>query len=320
MDAIIFAPNSAIDSYYELDGFSTGQVQVAKHAFHTAGGKGFNMARALKNIGGMPFCLGLVGGEAGRFIEMDLVKENIPCDLIWGSEESRRCVSLFIPGEADTTVILERGAEVEPTLAGALTRVSLAHARQAPFFVLTGSLPNGFLVDFYANLVSLLKPFPVKVCLDASGEALKLAAEAGPALIKVNSKEFEQTFLAEGEHFSISIGQSIFINLQEKGLEVLIVTNGADGAYVFLPEGVTYQVRTQVDRLVSTAGSGDTFLAGLIYSLNRGSGYKEAFAFASAAAAANTQELGCGILQPAVIPHFLAQTTLDVVSIRERQS
>lgn len=311
-DAIILAPNSAIDSYYELDQFTFGQVQIAKNAFHAAGGKGINLARALKNIGGTPFCLGLIGGETGRYIKMDLAKEHIEGELTWTHEESRRCVTLLIPGFQDTTGILERGGEIDPDISKVLVETSLKNANLAPFFVLTGSLPLCFPSDFYANLISLLKPFPVKVCLDTSGEALRLAAEVGPAIIKINRREFEQAFLNPGERFSLSTGNAVFQNIQDRGLELLIVTDGSNGAFIFHQPGV-YHVKTQVDKLISTAGSGDTFLAAIIYMLNRGGGIEEAIAFASAAAAANMQELGCGVLQTSQIPKFLALTSIEMI-------
>ncbi len=311
-DIVIVSPNGALDSYYILPDLQPASVNRATHVFHTAGGKGNNTARAAHRLGGRVLSIGIVGGDSGRFIERELMREGISCDLIWADIETRRCSTLFVEGRRDTTVILEAGQAVDQRAREALTQRILDCGQEAPFVVMTGSLPAGFPADYYARLVEALSTTRARVCIDSTDEALRLAAQAGPFLIKVNRAEFCLAFGKPGLSFNRSFVEEVYTDLAERGLEVLIVTDGAHGAYVLAPGQVAFQVTTQVDSWESTAGAGDTFMAGVLLALSRGEGMESAAKYASAAASANLQQIGCGFFDVSQVGHFL-----ELTSIRE---
>jgi hypothetical protein len=76
---------------------------------------------------------------------MDLA-EGIPSDLTWSEDESAAALPVLPWGG-----LMHPKGEVDPVLTQALYEACLRHVHEAPFFVLTGSLPNGFPVDFYAD-------------------------------------------------------------------------------------------------------------------------------------------------------------------------
>jgi tagatose 6-phosphate kinase len=311
-DIVIASPNMAIDSYYVLEDFEPAEVNPAHHVFHTAGGKGNNMARAAVRLGGRVLSLGIVGGEAGRFVQRELELEGIDSKLVWSEKETRRCNTIWFPGQTDTTVILEPGQSVGEATQRAFADLVMSEAQRGSYLALIGSLQPDLPSSFYADLIRGMKA-NVPICLDCSGEALKQAAWAGVSIIKVNWKEF---CLALG-HSSGSLDYlhafEAFNKLRPHGVEVLVVTNGANGAYVYSGSSCPLRVRTKVERWVSTAGSGDTFMAGLLLSLSRGRSIEQAACYASAAAAANLQELGCGFFNPSDVEFFLADTTVEML-------
>lgn len=310
-DLFIAAPNSAIDSYYELTCLELGKVNKASRTFHTAGGKGFNTGRALRNLGGRALCTGIVGGSAGQFIASELDREGIVHDLVWSLEESRRCNTIHIEGTEDTTVILENGLRVGGEMIQAFTLRVLAHSGDAPYTALVGSLPSGFPQSFYGDIIRQLKRAGTKVCIDSSGRPLQLAVEAGPWMIKVNLQEFQSVFLADHSTISWQAIQQTYEMFYEKGLEILAITDGKNGAFVFTPNGDVFHAVTHVEKVVSSAGSGDTFLAALLLMLGRGEPLEKAVSFASAAAAANLLELGCGFFKFEKVNDLIAVTKIE---------
>jgi 1-phosphofructokinase family hexose kinase len=312
-DLVFAAPNPAVDSYYVLDELKLAGVNAAQRAFHTAGGKGNNLARAAVRLQGKALSLGIAGGDAGRFIQSALQKEAIDNKLVWTGCETRRNITLYAPGEPDTTVIIEPGEAAGKEVQQAFFDLVLSEAPRGNCLVLTGSLQPGFSSRFYADLVRRLKD-AVKICLDCAGEALKQAAQAGAQLIKVNWTEYCLAFCRDGEPFDLAHLSGTFAELGEFGTEVLVVTDGANGAFIYSRSSSPLHVRTEVGRWVSTAGSGDTFLAGLLLGLLRGHSIEQAAAFASAAAAANLQELGCGFFDPGEVERFLAATNVKVLT------
>ena len=105
----------------------------------------------------------------------------------------------------------------------------------------------------------------------------------------------------------------IFACLEKKGLKLLVITDGPQGAYVFSDEASPFRVFTKVERWVSTAGAGDTFMAGLLMGLKRRLTLEAASCYASAAAAAQLQQVVCGSLQMEDLERFLPVTGIEKV-------
>src|SRR3954454_19749602 len=87
---IVTAPlNAAIDRTLTVPNFQRGQRHRASLGLTLAGGKGINVARALKQLGVPVIATGLAGGRTGpRFVE-ELTTESILNDFVRISAESR---------------------------------------------------------------------------------------------------------------------------------------------------------------------------------------------------------------------------------------
>jgi 1-phosphofructokinase family hexose kinase len=316
-DIVVVSPSLAVDSYYVLSQLRLGDVNRAEQTMHTAGGKGINMARAVKSLGGRVLLVGAVGGETGRFIAKQLDLEGISHDLIWEGQETRQSCTIVIPGQRSSTVILEAGTPLAEAALLGISERTLRYARSAPFLTLTGSLPPNVSNDFYRNLIRGIPPsLPVRVGLDTSGESLRLASNAGVRIIKVNAEEFRQAFrLVDPPDWSAI--RDIYTGLVASGLQILVITSGALGALVFSPASGPFRVRTEVTDWVSTTGAGDTFMAGFLLALGRGSAIQDAARFASAASAASIQHVGCGVLEGEDVSIFLTHTSLEYLEERE---
>ncbi len=130
-------------------------------------------------------------------------------------------------------------------------------------------------------------------------------------MIKVNRQEFQSVFLPGSQSSSWPAIQAVYRELRKNGVELLVVTDGKQGAFVFSPEGQVVHAVTPVEKVVSSAGSGDTFLAAMLLALGRGEPLDKATAFASAAAAANFLELGCGFFSLEKVAGLLAVTQIE---------
>ena len=312
--AVVVAPNSAIDSYYVLSGLEIGSVNRAVNVVHTAGGKGINLARALINLGGRALSLGIAGGFAGKFIFQEMEKDGIDQDLVWVEQETRRCSTFIYPGSVDNTVLLEPGRPVGEAAQQELSRRIIEHAQKAPYLILTGSLPPDFPVSYYADMINQAKIWGLPVFLDCSDEPLQAAAQAGPALIKVNYQEFSAAFGLPEDHLEIQSIEEWFKVASKAGLATLIITDGERGAYLFSNYEPVLHVITEVGSFISSAGAGDTFLAAFLLAKGCSLSLAESARLASAAAAANLQHIGCGILTKADFDFYLGKTHVNRIN------
>ena len=105
----------------------------------------------------------------------------------------------------------------------------------------------------------------------------------------------------------------VFDRLHQKGLDLLIITDGPRGAYVFAPEIAPFRVLTPVETWISTAGAGDTYMAALLLALGRGDAVEQAARFASAAAVASIQQVVCGALNLDDVYTYLERTTTEPI-------
>jgi fructose-1-phosphate kinase PfkB-like protein len=88
------------------------------------------------------------------------------------------------------------------------------------------------------------------------------------------------------------------------------LTAGKRGA-LLVSEDECFCVRTEVERIVCSAGAGDSFLAGLLVELSNRQRLCVAARLASAAAAANMQTTICGDICPGTVAEFLPLTRIS---------
>ncbi len=304
-DVVVVGPNAAVDTYYTLEALGLGQVNRISAVRDTAGGKANNLARAFLRLGGRPLVVGLAAGRRGTYILDQLEQEGLAHDYVMVAGNSRLNTTLLSTDARTTTVLLEPGQPAPPEALAALVNKVAQWAPRVGCVVLTGSLPPGAPPDLYAQLTRSARAQQAFVAVDAAGEVLRQAAEAGPNLVKVNVEEFESAFPSQAGDWDAL--QRQYWALAAGGLQTLILTDGANGALCLSGEEA-FCVQTEVPQWVSTAGAGDTFLAGLLFALRRGDSLREAARLASAAASANLQVLGCGFIEAETVQHFLGRT------------
>jgi fructose-1-phosphate kinase PfkB-like protein len=104
--------NPAIDRTLLVPNFQLGQRHRASVGFTSAGGKGINVARALKRLGTPVVCTGLAGGRTGTLLVEDLTGEGILNDFVRIRDESRTSTAVLDPTSNAYTEINEWGPEV----------------------------------------------------------------------------------------------------------------------------------------------------------------------------------------------------------------
>jgi tagatose 6-phosphate kinase len=305
-DLLVVGANPAMDRYYCLGNLHIGEVNRVSSVQSAAGGKANNLARVFRNLGGNPLTTGIAAGQTGRQILDDLTVEGIGHDYVFAEGESRQTVT--VSAESQTTVLLEPGPLVSEEAIASLVAKVAALALPAAAVAITGSLPAGAPVDTVGRLVAASRETSTAmVAVDTSGEALRLAALAGPHVIKVNREEYERAFGEPTDR--LKDVEAHFEVLTMHGVETLCLTDGPRGALV-LNRNDRFAVRTPASDPHSTAGAGDAFLAGFVFALLHGRKLRDAARFASAVGAAALRHVAAGFVELADVDSALARTEL----------
>jgi 1-phosphofructokinase family hexose kinase len=286
--------NAAIDRTLTVPNFQRGQRHRASEGLTLAGGKGINIARALKRLGVPVVATGLAGGGNGTRIVEDLTAEAILNDFVRIEDDSRTSTAIVDPTGGTYTEVNEWGPRVQPQELDMLLEKLVYLSRGADYVIFAGSLPRGIEDGFYAEAIRELNRRGVPTALDSAGEALRLGALAEPFLVSPNEREAEGLVGQEFHDDDDFLGGLEAI--AELGARNVLITRES-GCWALLRterEPRRYRVLAPRVEPVSAVGSGDVLLAGFVAARLEQRSDEEALRFAVAAGAASTLELGAG--------------------------
>ncbi|HLO32809.1 MAG TPA: 1-phosphofructokinase family hexose kinase [Anaerolineales bacterium] len=283
--------NAAIDKTIVVSTFEINKIHRPESVIALAGGKGCNVARALKTLGEAPVVSGWVGGFAGQFIETELHREGIQTDFVQTDFESRTCTSILDRGTGTMTEIYEAGESVPLGKIEELRAHIQAIIGNYKAVTLSGSLPPGVSPDFYAGVIEIARQAGVLTFLDSSGEALRQGLEAGPFFVKPNETE-TRSLLGFERSDSPDFAQAA-VEISTKYKTNVLLSMGVNGAIAAQGQTVLLVKSPRVGAK-SAVGSGDCSLAGLTYGTLHGFSFEEAIICGVAAGTANTLTIGAG--------------------------
>ena len=308
--------NAAIDRTIAVPSFRLGHRHRAVESRTVAGGKGVNVARALKLLGRPVIATGLVGGATGARILEDLSGESILNDFTRIDGESRTNLAVIDPTSGEQTELNERGPEVSPEEVDRFVEKLLYLGQGATACVLAGSVPPGVDSSVYARLIGELSRLGVLCVLDTDGELMRAALLSEPAVVAPNQLEAEE---AVGHEFNDSDDMAMGLSgLIEMGAGEAIITSEV-GCVAIVGQGQErrrYEVEIEPLETVSSVGSGDCFLAGYVAARYEGGSPKECLAYGVACGAESTQHLGAGTLAAAAVERLAGRVEVRELDVR----
>ena len=145
--------NAAIDKTLEVPSFTPGRRHRTVDQTTMPGGKGVNIARAIKQLGQPVIATGFAGGATGTRIVEALGDESILSDFVRIHDESRTNTVVLDPTTGMHTEINERGPAVSDQELQLFRDKLLYLAKGASICVFAGSLPRGVEQDVYSSLI-----------------------------------------------------------------------------------------------------------------------------------------------------------------------
>ncbi|HET6624528.1 MAG TPA: 1-phosphofructokinase family hexose kinase [Gaiellaceae bacterium] len=302
--------NAALDRTLTVPVFQIGFRHRSIDVLTLAGGKGINVARALKRLDVPVVATGLSGGRTGTRIVEELTAEAILNDFVRISAESRTSTAVVDPTSGTYTEINEWGPEVSPSELETLVEKLHYLARGADFVVLAGSLPRKVTTSFYADTIRELTRRDVRVVLDSEGEPLRVGVEAGPFLVSPNQREAEQLVgqeLEDDDDFLMALDA-----IAEMGPRNVLITL-ENGCFALLRFGKkTRRLRAFAPHVepVSRVGAGDVLLARFLAAVVDELSPEDTLRLAVAAGAASVRDVGAGRFDPQVAGTIAANVEL----------
>lgn len=252
--------NPALDVTYHVAKLIPEQKSRSDAARHDPGGNGINIGRALKRmqIDAHTFCI--VAGDVGQLLQrlLEHQLDNVYYEHVDGET---RINSTIIELDTQTQYQVTDAATEIPQKQ--LNRVidDFVNLTGQGFGVITGSCQPNVSTDLYARLVEQINQNGGEAVIDTHGEALKLAINANPFLIKPNRYELETIIGRELPSIEKVAREARII--QQQGVTNVCVSLGDEGAVLVGPENSYYANALDVP-INTTVGAGDSMVAGLV--------------------------------------------------------
>ena len=259
--------NPAVDRTATIERFAVDTVNRVAASRLDAGGKGVNVSKAIKALGGRSVAYGFLGGGAGDFIRAFLDAEGIEHKFVRVGGETRTNLKIVDPVLGTHTDINEIGPPIGMEDLALLEEALFAEADSDDLFVFSGSTGNGVDASIYAAWIRRCRSVGGRALLDADGAALAAGAAAKPTALKPNIDELSR--LVGRPLPDIAAVNAAARSLLGGGTELVAVSLGADGA-LFADSRASVRAHGIPIQALSTVGAGDSLVAALALGLERG--------------------------------------------------
>jgi len=258
--------NPAIDKTAQVETMVSNGLNRLDNVLVDVGGKGINVSKAIKELGGQSICTGFVAGSNGEWIESQLETMGLKCQFKHVDGNTRMNLKV-LDKDMNLTELNEVGNVISEEDLEAFKQDLLAMVQPEDIVVLAGSVPRGVPRNIYRELITLLKEKGAVVILDADGDLFTEGIEAGPYLIKPNKYEICKYFGLDEDISELDLIENAS-KLLYKGIENVVVSLGGDGA-IFITHDEVARVKGLDIIAHSAVGAGDSMVGALAYSMDQ---------------------------------------------------
>jgi len=303
----IAALSPALDLTYTVASLQVGKINRTENLVGVAGGKALNCARAAHELGAEVQVVALLGGSTGRMIADQLRGAALELEVVSSPEQTRTCVSIAATADGQLTELYQQSMPANAQQAQEIlhtTKRRLTGLAPGGWVACSGSVPAGLGTEMLPSLRRLAHDQQQRFAVDSYGPAMRsvINDSPGPDLIKINRSEAAQLL----EMSAATELPDLAAQLAATSATV-IITDGAAGAYARAADGSGWRVPPPTRRGQYSVGSGDSFMGGLLWSLDTGADLPEALRWAAACGMANAAEPGAARFSRATAAEFAAQ-------------
>lgn len=286
---IAVAMNPSMDKTIVLNKLIPNGLNRVRNTRLDPGGKGINVGRVLQSFGVDVTVTGLIAGRQGEALHELLKDSGLDCDFLKIEGETRINYKIIDESINQVTEINEQGFYVEPHDVSSFLEKFETLSSKAEIVILSGSLPPGVPVNFYAECTTIAKNNGAKVLLDADGAVLIEGLKAIPYAVKPNLKELGTIFHEEFSNYR-QVGEAVK-KLIDQGIEIVIASMGPDGA-VYANRNEIYKADSWNIPVKSTVGAGDAMVGTLAYSILKQDSLHEIARLTTAASTITVSKIG----------------------------
>ncbi len=274
------------------------------------GGKGNNVARALHRLGVPVLAMGFQGGHIGETLIQRFAEEGIRTDFLMCRAPTRTSLMIIEEETGHTYSFYEPGQVVEADERERFRNRVLNRLSSAKMVLFCGTARTPELAALNSELIHAAQQRGLRCGLDSSGLALREGIRARPYLVKVNREELSEFFDRSLDDLPAQL--MAMHELNRMGISLIALSRGAEG--LLITDGkVWLEGRLSMDGVINVMGCGDSLLAGVASAILEGLDLEGIVRRGVACGAANTQVIGSGFIDPALVRQLEHRVAVQAV-------
>jgi len=302
--------NPALDRTFYVEKLEDRESIKVLREKRYSGGKGIDVSRVIKQLGGESIALGFLGGYAGREMEGRLLNEGVACNFQWIHKETRTNVIVHCELTGREIRFNCPGPDVSPSELSELVQKCRDLHPKPKIAVISGSVPSGVNPTLYEQLTLTFESQGARVLLDTYGEPLKKGLLATPFMIKPNRRELSGLvgYDVETVDEAYAAAKSIL-----KYVKLVAVSLGEMGLLGVTSEGAWLSKPPKVEA-INTVGAGDSTVAAMTLAIKSELPIDEILRNGAAAGTASTLTEGTATVNTDDFNRIFAGTKIEQIA------
>lgn len=298
--------NPLLELVYTKEEFTRGANNRADGFQWRAGGKGINISRQLAALNTLSVAFLPLGGETGKILRAVLEEEKLTFSPV-SVKSPVRTASILLESNSITSAFGTNIPLSSADISACIDKLAkmIVNVEMVSF---SGSVPSPEAAEIYIEGIRLAKKHD-KICfLDTYGSHLPDCLKQSPTVVHVNADEILPHY-----HTEKSNDEGIKHILSELYSLCIKQAYITDGANPFYASNFNYQFKITPPQVTAkdSTGSGDAFLAGIIYGWYNDMVFQESLRLAVALGSVNATTFDVCRVPPADAEAAASQVIIE---------
>ncbi|PID58385.1 MAG: 1-phosphofructokinase [Ignavibacteriae bacterium] len=251
---------------------------------YLAGGKGINVSRQLNVLGIKNHALTFLGKNNGKILRSILQTENINFSTIDTKAETREATLIFDESRKKLSTFFGINSDISNSeIEKFIIKLKKAISNSS-IVLFSGSLPNDECSQIIEEGIKFCNQNDKISILDSYGQNLEHQLSCSPTIIHNNLDELENSLNIKLK--SQKSVTDLLNNFYKKNIKLSFLTAGKDSTYASKSD-FHYKIKNARIEEKDSTGSGDAFVSGIIYGLEKSMVFNDFVKLASALGFAN---------------------------------
>jgi 1-phosphofructokinase family hexose kinase len=299
-----------MDVIYKIKEFVSGTTYVDTSVTQIFAGKGLNVARVVKMLGGEVCVTGTMPASSHDSVCKFLESLKIAHSFMQTDGVLRINSTILETSTNTTSHINSESSALSYEIQDSFIEFHKKQIQAGDVWCFSGSIPKGFGSDVYYKMIKNCSDNSVVSILDTRNDFMKFGIRARPTIVKPNLIELEEFFGEQirGVHHIAFKGKRLI----DMGITYVFISLGADGM-IALHENDCLLCSVPVRKVVDTVGCGDALVAGLLVAKEKKVSFSDMCRLAMACGISKSMHEGPGLINPEEVLKLTDEVQIEAV-------